>query len=89
MPLVWHYSGYYSRWDIRNGTEYDLTDLSVARLGALFPFIMCTDKNNIKDMSNWSPAFLRKVRNHVWVVLDEGLTNVIEELECDIGHYFW
>jgi hypothetical protein len=66
-----------------NGTEYDLTDLSDACLGALFLCIMCTDDSNIHDMSNWSPAFLRKVRKHVWEVFYEGLANVIEELEWD------
>ena len=64
-----------------NGTEYDLTDFSDACLGSLFPCIMCTDDSNIHDMSNWSPAFLRQVRKHVWEVFGEGLANVIEELE--------
>ena len=66
-----------------NGTEYDLTDLSDARLGALFLCIMFTDDSNINDMPNWSPACLRKVRKHVLEVFDEGLANVIEELEWD------
>ncbi len=66
-----------------NGMDYDLIDSSDACLGAAFSCTMCTDGSNIKDMSNWSPTFLRKVRKHVWEVFDEGLTNVTEELEWD------
>jgi hypothetical protein len=61
-----------------NDTDYGLKDLSDAHLSAVFPCIMHTDGSNVKDMSNWSPAFLRKVRKRDWEVFDEGLINVIE-----------
>jgi hypothetical protein len=69
--------------EVESRGTFDVKDLLDEPINRIFPCVACNDQKNILVCSTWIPAFLRKLSETTWDVLNEDFDHMIHDLEWE------